>query len=84
MRLKIDSAAADIADEWSVDGGPQLLVVVPKSLKRQWAEEIEQLYPQLPIESIHIMRSTVSGNEPISEPRTRLVITSFRLLSMVR
>ena len=78
-RYQALACAACFADEWQV--GSPLLIIVPKSLRRQWAEELERFFPQLGIGEIHCLRSTVGGNEGL--PTARVVITSFRLLSMM-
>lgn len=71
--------AACYSDEWQV--GTPLLLVVPCSLRRQWAEELEQKFPQLSPTQIHIVRTTTAGNEEFSS--ARVVLISYRLLVLM-
>ena len=73
------AVAACYSSEWQV--GTPLLLVVPCSLRRQWAEELEDKFPQLSPVDIHIIRTTTGGNEDLTD--ARVVIISYRLLSLM-
>ena len=73
------AVAACYSDEWQVSS--PLLIVVPCSLRRQWAEELESAFPQLNPAQLHTIKTTTSGNEDLAE--ARVVITSFRLMAMM-
>ena len=73
------AVAACYSDEWHT--GTPLLLVVPCSLRRQWAEELEQKFPQLSPTHIHIIKTTTGGNEQFSS--ARVVIISYRLLALM-
>lgn len=73
------ATAACYSEEWQI--GAPLLLVVPCSLRRQWAEELEQKFPQLSPTHIHIVKTTTGGNEDFSS--ARVVLISYRLLVLM-
>jgi hypothetical protein len=73
------AAAACYSDEWQI--GTPLLLVLPCSLRRQWAEELESKFPQLSPTEIHTVKTTTGGNEEF--PSARVVLISYRLLALM-